>query len=306
MAAVRLITRFFPLLAIVFAGAAWLYPQWLIPLKPYIAPLLGLVMFGMGITLLPADFRRVARRPLPVVLGMALQFGVMPAAAWLVAGALDLPEAYLIGLVLVGACPGGTASNVICYLARGDVALSITLTSCSTLLAVLATPALSLLYLGRTVDVPAQQMLLTILYVILLPVAAGLLVNRLLGDRLGRIRAGFPAVSVLAIVVIIGIVVALNHGNFAGMTLWLVGAVVLHNALGLAGGYAAARALGQPEAVARTLAIEVGMQNSGLAVTLALKYFSAAAALPGALFSVWHNVAGAVLAAVWSRNPADT
>lgn len=301
MPSTNLIIRYFPLLAVLFSLFAWTFPQSLIGLKPYIGPLLGVVMFGMGITLLPADFRRVAQRPLPVLLGMALQFGIMPLAAWLIGRALQLPDDYLIGLVLVGACSGGTASNVICYLARGDVALSITLTSCSTVLAIFATPALTLLYLGQTVDVPAQKMLLTILYVILLPVTAGLIVNRLFGRYLDKVRDGFPAVSVLAIVLIIGIVVALNHANFAGLTILLVLAVVLHNAIGLACGYSIARAFGQPETAARTLAIEVGMQNSGLAVTLAVKYFSMAAALPGALFSIWHNLSGSALAAWWGK-----
>lgn len=300
-----MLTRTFPLWAVLFSILAYAFPQWLAPFKPWIGPLLGVVMFGMGVNLLPADFKNALRRPRAVLTGLALQFGVMPLAAWGIGRLLQLPEEFVVGLVLVGACSGGTASNVICYLARGDVALSITLTSLSTLLAVVATPALTLLYVGQAVDVPARQMLLTILYIILLPVSAGLVVNRFLGRFLERVRPAFPALSVLAIVFIIGIVVALNRENFAGLTALLVLAVMLHNATGLACGYGAARLLGDSPTVARTLAIEVGMQNSGLAVALAVKYFTAAAALPGALFSIWHNLSGSALAAWWSRR-SDT
>lgn len=291
----------FPLLALLGVAVALAMPESLVGLRPAIVPLLGLVMFGMGITLTFEDFVGVMRRPGVILLGMALQYGVMPLAGWLIGAMLGLPPALLVGLVLLGASPGGTASNVICYLARGDVALSITLTTVSTLAAVLLTPALTWLYVGERVPVPALDMLISIAKIILAPVALGLLMNRFLGARLERAKQVFPLVSMAAIVLIIAIIVALNHGSLVEVGLMVLLAVVLHNAVGLLSGYWGARALGRGARAARTLAIEVGMQNSGLAVALAVKYFSATAALPGALFSIWHNLSGAALASWWSR-----
>ena len=229
----------------------------------------------------------------------------MPFAAWAIALALGLSPALTAGLVLVGASPGGTASNVVCYLARGDLALSITLTTASTLLAVVATPLLTWLYVGQQVPVPVFDMLFSIFKIVLLPVVLGVAVNSLAGRRLEPVKQFFPLLSVAAIVFIIAIVVALNRDNLAQTGILVALAVVLHNAVGLAAGYwFGLRFTGDPR-IARTLAIEVGMQNSGLAVALAVKYFSAAAALPGALFSIWHNLSGSTLAAVWSRRSAE-
>jgi BASS family bile acid:Na+ symporter len=190
---------------------------------------------------------------------------------------------------------------VITYLARGDVALSITLTSISTMLAVAMTPLLTWLYIGQSVAVPTADMLLSILKIILLPVACGVVVNTLWGDRLRGVKRLFPLMSIAGIVLIIGIIVALNQPQLSALALPVITAVVLHNLLGLASGYAVPKALGLDSIICRTIAIEVGMQNSGLAVALAVKYFSPAAALPGALFSIWHNLSGAVLAGFWSR-----
>jgi BASS family bile acid:Na+ symporter len=295
------LTTAFPLWALLGSVAALIWPGVFVDLRPAIVPLLGLVMFGMGLTLSSRDFIAVARRPGLIALGAALQFGVMPLAAWLVGHAMMLPAELLIGLVLVGACPGGTASNVICYLARGNVALSITLTTVSTLLAVVLTPILTWVYVGQMVPVPMVAMLVSILKVIIAPVVLGVVINRFLGERLDRLKDVFPLISVAAIVLIIAIVVALNAGA-AGAIIWpLVVAVALHNMLGLAAGYGLPRLFGLDAQTCRTLAIEVGMQNSGLGVALATQFFSAAAALPGAVFSVWHNLSGAGLAAFWSR-----
>ena len=280
---------------------AWLQPQWLVPLKTAIVPLLGLVMFAMGMTLTADDFLTVLRRPFPVVLGVILQFLLMPLAAWVLARLAGLPPQLAVGLILVGCSPGGTASNVICYLAKGDVALSITLTTVSTLLAIIATPLLTLLYAGATVPVPAVDMLITILKVILIPVLLGVLANHFFHRSLVVVRDLFPVVSVAAIVVIIAIIVALNQGQLENLVPGLAIVVILHNLVGLAGGYWLPRVLGRELRECRTLSIEVGMQNSGLAVALAVKYFSVGAALPGALFSIWHNLSGSLLAAYWSR-----
>jgi BASS family bile acid:Na+ symporter len=299
------VTAAFPLWALLLALLAYFWPSaWpdmLVESKPLIVPLLGLVMFGMGMTLTWQSLAAVWRRPGLIGLGVLLQFLIMPFAAWAIARGLGLSSALTAGLVLVGASPGGTASNVVCYLARGDLALSITLTTVSTLLAVAATPLLTLLYVGQQVPVPVLAMLVSVVKVVLLPVALGVLVNRLVGRWLQPVKHVFPLLSVLAIVVIIAIIVALNRDNLAGIGALTALAVVLHNGSGLTLGYLAGRVITGDERTARTLAIEVGMQNSGLAVALAVKYFGTVAALPGALFSVWHNLSGSMLAAVWSR-----
>lgn len=303
------ITDLFPLWAALAAVAAFLRPELFVPLRPAIPYLLGMVMFGMGMTLSFASFRAILRRPRIIALGLALQYGLMPALAWTIAWWFELSPQLAAGLILLGAAPGGTASNVICYLAGANLALSISLTTASTLLAALATPWLTWLYVGQSVPVDAAAMLLSIVQIVLLPVLAGTLLNSYLPARTRRLAPLLPLVSVLAICLIIAIVVALNAVSLAGLAGVVFAAVVLHNLSGLAAGYGLARAFGAGRRTARTLAIEVGMQNSGLAVALALQFFDAIAALPGALFSVWHNLSGALLAGYWRRRgrfrPAD-
>lgn len=293
--------RLFPFLAAGLAGVSYWKPWIFNGLGPLIVPLLGVVMLAMGTTLARADFRRIAERPFVIAVGVALQFLLMPFFAWAIARAFRLPPELAAGLILVGACPGGTASNVVCYLAKGDVALSVTLTACTTLLAVVLTPALTYAYAGSIVPVPVIPMLLSILTVIVLPVAAGVIGNALWPSQTAKLKPALPAVSVAAIVVIIAIVVALNRDQIASAAPIVAVAVALHNVSGLAAGYGIAKLFRLSEAECRTIGIEVGMQNSGLGVALALKYFSAAAAVPSAIFSVWHNISGAVAAAYWAR-----
>ena len=302
---IKLITRLFPLWAVLFSIAAYRYPGCFTPMKPLIVPLLAVIMLGMGMTLSPGDFKRALRRPKAVSLGVFMQYSLMPLLAFAISKALNLSTELTVGMVLVGSVAGGTASNVICYLARGDAALSITMTMASTLLSVIATPALTWLYVGRSVPVPAASMLLSILKIVLAPVAAGVIARTLLGGRIRGSEPVFPLVSTAAIVLIIGIVVGLNKSSISSVGAVTVTAVILHNLLGLTAGYWGARLIGCDARISRTVAIEVGMQNSGLAVALAVKYFSAAAALPGALFSVWHNLSGSVLAAYWSSRPSS-
>ena len=291
------LTQLFPLWALVFSLLAWWQPQWLVAGKPAIVPLLMLIMFGMGLTLRWDDFRQVFKRPGVIALGVALQYSLMPLLAWTIGRALQLPQELLIGLVVVGACPGGTASNVIAYLARANVALSVSITLVSTLIAVIATPLLTWCYLGERIPVPVEGMLVSLLQIVVIPVVAGSALNTFFPRQLATARELFPLLSVIAIVVVIGIIVALNQSRMAEAGIAVFVAVALHNALGLAGGYGIARLLRQDKVTARTLAIEVGMQNSGLGVALAVKHFTPLAALPGALFSVWHNLSGSLLAA---------
>ena len=275
-------------------------------MQPAIVPLLGIVMFGMGMTLSAGDFLYVLKRPGIVMLGLLLQFLFMPLFAWMYAGLLQLPIILMTGLVLVGSCPGGTASNVISYLAKGDVALSITMTAIATILAIVCTPYLTWLYVGQKISVPVLAMILSIFKIIIVPVFLGVLVNNFLGQKLAGVKQVFPLVSMAAIVLIIGIIVAINQPRLQSLVLPVVLAVILHNVSGLLAGYGITRLCGYDRKTARTIAIEVGMQNSGLGVALASKFFPAAAALPGAVFSIWHNLSGAMLAGYWSSQDAET
>lgn len=294
-------TQLFPLWALLFSLLAYWQPALLTGGRDAIVPLLMLIMFGMGLSLTLDDFRRVLRQPGVIGLGVLLQYSLMPLLAFVIGRTLQLPQELLVGLVLLGACPGGTASNVIAYLARADVALSVAITFASTLVAVVATPLLTWGYLGERIPVPIDGMLISLLQIVLLPVTAGCFLNTRFSHQLTPLRTVFPLISVTAIVVVIGIIVALNQGRIAQAGIAVFAGVVAHNGLGLASGYIVARLLRLDAKRARTLAIEVGMQNSGLAVALAVQHFSALAALPGALFSVWHNLSGSLLAAVWRR-----
>ncbi len=299
------ITTLFPLWAIVACVVAYLEPEPFADLRWAIVPLLAIIMFGMGLTLHVDDFQRVAKRPLVVGLGTALQFVIMPLAAFVIGTALGLEPMLLAGFVLLGASPGGTASNVICYLARGDVALSVTLTTVSTLLAVVLTPVLTWAYVGHEVDVAVGAMLLSVLKIVVAPVVLGVAINSVIGSRLRPIKHVFPLISVAAIVLAIAVIVGLNADKIPEIgTLVFIG-VVLHNLTGLLAGYWGAALFGLDVKVRRTLAIEVGMQNSGLSVALAVQFFNATAALPGAVFSIWHNLSGSALASWWSRRAID-
>ncbi len=296
-----LFIRLFPLWAIALSIIAYRFPAPFVELKSSIIPLLTIIMFSMGLTLSLDDFKRALSMPRLIISGLLLQYTVMPLTALIIARALQLDPALSIGLILVGTCPGGTASNVITYLAKGNVALSISLTSLSTILAVILTPAITYFIADATIEVPAAKMLVTILSIVIFPVALGITLKHFYVNRIKAVEAYLPLVAVCAIVLIIAIITALNADQFSRLGTILLLAVVLHNAAGLLIGYSSARMMGYESRECRTLAIEVGMQNSGLAVALAIKHFSAAAALPGAVFSIWHNISGSTLAFFWSK-----
>lgn len=307
MRALAALSRFagntFALWVLLFAVLAFYLPSVFLPIAKggWIVPLLGLVMFGMGLTLKTADFAEVARRPLRVLIGVLAQFIIMPALAWLLCQALGLPAEIAVGVILVGCCPGGTASNVITWFARGDVALSVAITSVSTLLAPLVTPALIWLLASAWLPVDFAAMFWSIVQVVILPIVLGLLAQRLLGARVQAAVEVLPLVSVVAIVAIVAGVVAASQAKIAESGLLIIAVVVLHNGLGLALGYLAGRLFGLPLAQRKTLSIEVGMQNSGLGAALASAHFTPLAAVPSALFSVWHNLSGPLLATVYRR-----
>ena len=268
-----------------------------------INPMLGVIMFGMGLTLSPHDLKIVLSRPKDILLGCLAQFIVMPLLAWFLTWAFSLPKELALGVILVGCCPGGTASNVITYLAKGDLALSVGMTATSTLLAPILTPLLVWLMAGTMVDVDTWGMLQSIVYVVIAPIVAGLLCQRFLSKMTTRVVPYLPAVSSIAIALVVGIVVSHTADKLWAGGMLVVLVVMAHNLLGLAIGFLLATLfrLSKPKCVA--VSIEVGMQNSGLASSLAVLHFAAfpLATIPGAIFSVWHNISGALVAKLYQR-----
>ncbi|MHC5560313.1 bile acid:sodium symporter family protein [Kocuria sp. U4B] len=294
----------FPVLVLVGGLVGFLAPGSVSGLSGWVNPLLGIVMFGMGLTLRPVDFALVARRPLPVLLGVVAQYVLMPLIAVVVVLALRLPAEIAAGVILVGCAPGGTASNVVSYLARGDVALSVAMTSISTLVAPILTPLLTLWLAGQYMPLDGASMAWSIVRIVLLPVVLGLAVRLLVPRLVERALPVLPWLSVTAISLIVAIVVSRSADRIVEAGLLVLAAVALHNGLGLALGYLVGVVTRQPVAARRTVAIEVGMQNSGLAAGLAAQYMNPLSALPGAVFSVWHNLSGAVFALLCRRADA--
>ncbi|MET8205176.1 bile acid:sodium symporter family protein [Streptomyces sp. NPDC005373] len=295
--AARLAVTVFPVLVLAAGGIGLALPDAFVSWKTNVPYLLGVVMFCMGLTMTPHDFKGVAKRPWAVGLGLVAHYVIMPGLGWLIANALDLPPQLAAGVILVGCAPSGTASNVVTYLARGDAALSVSVATVSTVLAPLVTPPLTLLLAGEFLPVDAGSMVTDILKTVLLPVIAGLVVRLVLGRYVDRVLGVLPWLSALTIAVIVAVVVAGSATAIKSAAGLVLLAVVLHNGLGLALGYGAGKLarLGAP--ASRAMAFEVGMQNSGLAASLATAHFSPLAALPAAVFSVWHNVSGALVAA---------
>jgi BASS family bile acid:Na+ symporter len=301
-----IILRLFPLWAVLLSSVAYCAPTRFTPILPHTGLMLGLIMFTMGLTLRTADFKRVLQRPAPVLAGIVLHYLVMPFTAWVLARLFHMSPELTAGMVLVGSVASGTASNVIIYLARGDVALSVTISALSTLVGVVATPLLARLYIDAAISVDMLGMLLGILQIVILPIALGVLLHGSAEALVRKIEPWLPLLSMLAIVLLISAIVAGSQAHIASVGPVVILAIILHNGIGLLSGYWGARALGFEESVCRTLAIEVGMQNSGLAAQLGKTYFSVLAALPGALFSVWHNISGSILAGYWQGKPAPT
>lgn len=291
------------LLLIILSGLAWLLPHLFAPLKSGIVPALGLVMFGMGVGLSTEQLMAVLKKPRFLLLGVFLQFLLMPLLAWGISGVLGLPLLLAAGMIITGSCPGGTASNVMVYLAEGNLALSVAMTTCSTLLAPLVTPLLAQWYIGERLDLPVAQMYLTVLQIVVLPVAAGMMVRWRLpraGEGLSRVM---PWVAMILVGLIVGTIVGLNRDQLADVGPWLLLAVALHNGAGLLLGYLGSWLFGADERDRRAVALEVGMQNSGLASALAIKFLAPAAALPAALFSLWHNISALIWVALQRRDP---
>lgn len=298
--------KYFAIWVILIAVIAFMMPDPFLVFGPYVTILLGIVMFGMGLTLKAVDFKIILKNPLPVIIGVGAQFIIMPLCAFAIAYVMNLPAELAAGLVLLGSVPGGTASNVMVYLAKGNLPLSIAMTSLSTLLAPVTTPFILLLLAGQWLPVDAGAMFMSIVQVIIIPIALGLLIRRYLTTVVEKGIKVIPLISVLAIIIIVATVVAGNVENIASAGLLIFTAAAIHNAFGLLLGYFTAIALKLDEPARRAISLEVGMQNSGLGVTLASVHFGPLAALPSVAGAVWHNISGPILATYWSKRPVKS
>lgn len=293
-------SKYMAFIVLVFAGISVVRPTTFEFAAPHVNTWLGLIMFGMGMTLRLEDFKLILTRPKDVLSGSLAQFTVMPLIAFTVSKLLNLPTEMAVGLILVGCCPGGASSNVMAFMAKGDVALSVTLTSISTLLAPFLTPALTLLLGGSSIEVSLSSMFASILKVVLVPIVLGLLCNRFLPRVVEEGTKLVPLLSTVCLVFIIGSIVGKNVDSLFSSGLLILVAVMIHNTCGYFLGYMVAKKIGLEEAKRRTMAIEVGLQNGGLATSLAMTHFSPMTAIPGVVSSTYHAVSGALLANYWS------
>lgn len=289
---------------VLFAVLGFLLPDVFRQLTPWIVTLLGIIMFGMGLTISGRDFAEVLRRPVNVGVGVASQFLIMPLLAVALTMIIPMSPEVAAGVILVGCCPGGTSSNVMTYLAKGDVALSVACTSVTTLMAPIVTPFLMLMLASEYLPVDAWAMFQSIVKVVLFPLALGFAAQKLLPAFVRAAVPALPFVSVTGIVLIVAAVVGASKGAIVQSGLMIFAVVVLHNMLGYLIGFIAARLAGLDLAARKAIAIETGMQNSGLAAALATAYFSPLTAVPAAIFSVWHNISGALVANILSRMKA--
>lgn len=296
----KFITRFFPAWVILFAVIAFFYPSLFNGYGSWITYLLGLIMLGMGLTMTLKDFKLVLTRPKDVLCGVVFRYLIMPLVAFGVGKLLELPPLLAAGLILVGCCPSGTASNVMTFIAKGDTALSVTVSSINTVLAPILTPYIFLLLAGTLIPIKAEALLVDILKIVILPVALGIIIRTVASDFVDKVTKVIPLVSVVSIIAIISIVVALSAAKLATVAVIAFIAVILHNALGLGIGYGASRAAGMNHKKGKAISFEIGMENSGLAVALAIAHLDPIAAIPGAIFSVWHNFSGSLLAGYWA------
>lgn len=295
----------FAIWVILFAVLAFLIPGGFTWIAPHITLLLGIIMFGMGLTLSLQDFKAVFQSPKSVISGVIAQFTIMPLLAFLLATIFQLEPEVAVGVILVGCCPGGTASNVMTFLAKGNTALSVAVTSVSTLLAPILTPALTLLFASKWLPVSAGSLFLSIVQIVLVPIILGIIVKLLFRKQVEKSITVLPLISVIGIVAVASAVVAVNSTKIAETGLLIFSIVVLHNILGLVIGFLLAKALKLNFADQKAISIEVGMQNSGLGAALAVAHFSPLSAVPSAIFSVWHNISGPLLATWWGKKTGN-
>ena len=297
----QFVSSTFAIWVLIFAAFAFLSPNTFSWIGGYITILLGIVMFGMGLTITVNDFKEVLTRPKDVAIGVIGQFVIMPTLAYLLAKGFNLPPEVAVGVILVGCCPGGTSSNVMTFLSKGDVALSVTITSITTILAPLVTPALILLFASEWIDISPSSLFISIVQVVLIPIILGIIVQKTFKKQAQASVKVLPLVSVIAIVAIVSAVVAGSQAKIAETGLQIFAVVILHNTLGYLLGYLLGKLFKMNLSKKKAVSIEVGMQNSGLGVALATAHFSPLAAVPSAIFSVWHNISGPILSTIFRR-----
>ncbi len=297
------LSKWFTVAVILWAVFNYTLPStssWVIPNTAY---LLGLILFGMGLTLTTEDFKRIAKRPIPVVLGTVAHYIIMPGLAWLLCMIFHLKGATAAGVILVGSCPSGTSSSVMAFLSGGDVALDVSIETLSTLLAPLMIPTLLSFLAGQYVSVPVQSLFLSTLRIVVVPIILGVLVHSIFGKKIDAIIKIMPLISQAAILLIVGAVVSANHANiFTAATALVIPVVMLHNLCGYVLGFGFSKILGLEEPQQKAITFEVGMQDSSLGATLAMKYFVPQAAIPSTIFSIWHNISGSILSSWWKNH----
>ena len=294
-------TKLFPVWVILFSFWAFLEPQYWNNLDFLIIPLLSLIMFSMGVTLKIEDFIRIFKNYKIIFIAVFFQFLIMPFLGFILVKFLNIEQIIGLGIILVGCAPGGTASNVICYLAKGDVALSISITICSTVLAVFLMPILFWVYTGSNIEIPVYQMMLSIFKIVVIPVFLGVFFNNYKLIKIEKIKPGLPLLAVASIVLIITIIIGSNAEEIFKHGYQIFFVVIFHNLLGFLIGFYLCQKIKFSHKISKTIAIEIGMQNSGLATALAVKYFGSLAAIAGAFFSIWHNISGPILASYWKK-----
>lgn len=297
----KFMTNMMAVWVILFTVIALINPNLFIWIAPYITILLGVIMFTMGLTLSIDDFKEIFKQPIKVIVLALAQYLVMPIIAVSLVFLFNLPPEIAIGVILVGSSPGGTSSNVMTFLAKGNVALSVAATTVTTLLAPIVTPSLTLLLASTWLDISFSAMMVSILQVVLIPVLLGLGVGSLFRKQVDAVVDVLPMISMTGILGVMTAVTASNVDNILASGLIILLVVILHNLLGYVTGFLLGKIFKFNLADTKTISIEVGMQNSGLATTLAVQHFEPVTALPGALFSVWHSLSGAVLANVFGK-----
>lgn len=303
----QFVSKTFAIWVVVFAFIAAQFPETFKQFVPWIPYLLGIVMLGMGLTLTFKDFAEVTKNPKSVIIGVIAQFVVMPSVAYGLVKAFNLPPDLAIGVILVGCCPGGTSSNVMTYLARGNTALSVACTTISTLLAPVLTPAIFYLFASQWLEINATAMFISVLQMVLLPIFVGVVIRTIFKQKVEQFSQTMPLISVIAIVLIVTAVVSVSRDRIIESGLLIFAVVALHNGLGYLVGYLASRLLKLPMTDSKAVAIEVGMQNSGLGAALAALHFKAnpVIAVPSAVFSFWHNISGPILAMIFAKMKND-
>ncbi|MDU5913318.1 MAG: bile acid:sodium symporter family protein [Anaerococcus vaginalis] len=294
------ITQNIGLIIVIFSVVAYFVPAYFSWMTNYTTIFLALAMFGMGTSIESYAFKKILKNPRDIFIGALAQFTIMPLLAWILAVGFDVNRDIALGIILVGSCPGGTASNVITHIAGGNVSMSVSMTILSTLLAPIVTPFLVYLLAGRWVEVSILAMFKSVVTVVLIPVLMGIFAKKLSPEKMEKSKSIFPLISSLAIILIISGIIGANSEKIAKSGLIVLLIVMIHNALGLLLGLGVSKLFKMDYDKQTALSIEVGMQNSGLAIQLATANFALnpLATLPGAIFSIWHNISGSIFASI--------